>query len=293
MADNTSEVVANDSDVTRDAPGRGGPWMFVAFAVALTLAFAGPLVALARRSLGDDLTSHALLVPFISGYLIWLSRDRLARAGGAGWWLAIPLAIAGLALLGLATKPEDQLSARILAFVVLLWAGGFAFLGGPLMWAYAFPALFLVFMVPLPSGAVAALETFFQHTSAEVAFRFIDWSGTTVFREGLTFAMPGLTVFVGPECSGIRSSFALFMTSLLAGHLFLSSIWRRLALALFVIPLGIVRNAFRVFVLSMLSVHVDPWYIESPLHHRGGPIFFVLSLVPFFVFLWWLRRRER
>ena len=71
--------------------------------------------------------------------------------------------------------------------------------------------------------------------------------------------MAGLSVHVGPECSGIRSSFVLFITSLLAGHLFLRSGWNRLWLAVFVIPLGIVRNAFRVFVLSMLSVHVDPW----------------------------------
>ena len=139
---------------------------------------------------------------------------------------------------------------------------------------------------------MSGIERFFQYTSAELAFRFIDWSGTAVFREGLVFTMPGLSVSVAPECSGIRSSFVLFITSLLAGHLFLRSAWHRVLLALFVIPLGIVRNAFRVFVLSMLTVHVDPWYIDSPLHHRGGPIFFALSLVPFFLVLVWLRRRE-
>jgi hypothetical protein len=33
--------------------------------------------------------------------------------------------------------------------------------------------------------------------------------------------------------------------------------------------------------------------IDSPIHHRGGPIFFGLSLIPLFLFLLWLRRRER
>ena len=28
------------------------------------------------------------------------------------------------------------------------------------------------------------------------------------------------------------------------------------------------------------------------IHHRGGPIFFALSLIPLFGFLWWLRRGE-
>jgi len=33
--------------------------------------------------------------------------------------------------------------------------------------------------------------------------------------------------------------------------------------------------------------------IDSPIHHSGGPLFFVLSLVPFFLLLIWLRRSER
>jgi hypothetical protein len=32
--------------------------------------------------------------------------------------------------------------------------------------------------------------------------------------------------------------------------------------------------------------------INSPIHRRGGPVFFVASLIPLFVMLWWLRRRE-
>ena len=78
-----------------------------------------------------------------------------------------------------------------------------------------------------------------------------------------------------------------------AGHLFLRSPWKKTALALAVIPLGIIRNGFRIFTLGMLCVHVNPNIIDSPLHHRGGPIFFVLSLVPFFALLFLLRRSER
>jgi exosortase C (VPDSG-CTERM-specific) len=157
----------------------------------------------------------------------------------------------------------------------------------------AFPAFFLLFMVPLPSEIVAALETFFQHTSAGLAYRFIDFSGTPVLRQGLVFNLPRITLEVAQECSGIRSSFVLFILSLLAGNLFLRSNWKRLLLAVFVIPLGIVRNAFRVFVLAMLCVHVDTAYIDSPIHHQGGPLFFALSLVPFFTMLAWLRRSEK
>ena len=32
--------------------------------------------------------------------------------------------------------------------------------------------------------------------------------------------------------------------------------------------------------------------IDSPIHHRGGPVFFVLSLIPLFLLVVWLRRHE-
>jgi hypothetical protein len=32
--------------------------------------------------------------------------------------------------------------------------------------------------------------------------------------------------------------------------------------------------------------------IDSVIHHRGGPIFFALSLIPLFLLLIWLRRSE-
>ncbi len=263
------------------------------FATVLVLLWAGPLYRLASLSLRDGLASHTLLIPFISGYLLWQRSASIDKANGGVRWPALLLGLGGIALFAWKFKPEDQLSAHILSLCLLLWAGGFAIGGSRLMKACAFPAFFLVFMIPLPSGVVSALEAFFQHTSAELAFRFIDLSGTAVFREGLVFTMPRITIEVAPECSGIRSSFVLFILSLLAGNLFLGSNWKRLFLAFFVVPLGIVRNAFRVFVLAMLCVHVDTAYIHSPLHYQGGPLFFALSLVPFFGTLFLLGKSKR
>jgi exosortase/archaeosortase family protein len=97
---------------------------------------------------------------------------------------------------------------------------------------------------------------------------------------------------VAPECSGIRSTLVLFITSLVAGQLFLRSRWKRALFALAVIPLGIFRNAFRIVTIGELCIHVDPGFIDSPIHHRGGPIFFVISMVPFILLLYYLRKAE-
>ena len=72
--------------------------------------------------------------------------------------------------------------------------------------------------------------------------------------------------------------------------MFLRSPWKRAVLTLAVIPLAIIRNGFRILTISWLCVHVGPEMIDSPIHHRGGPIFFILSLIPFFALLFLLRR---
>jgi exosortase len=129
--------------------------------------------------------------------------------------------------------------------------------------------------------------------SAEAAALFFSIAGTPMVREGTVFELPGIAIQVARECSGIHSSWVLFITGLLASHLFLRTRWRKIVLVAFVIPLGILRNGFRIFVIGMLCVHIGPYMIGSMIHRQGGPFFFALSLVPLFLLLLWLRRRER
>ena len=97
---------------------------------------------------------------------------------------------------------------------------------------------------------------------------------------------------VARECSGIRSSWVLFITSVLASHTLLKSNWHRAIILLVIVPLGIVRNGFRILTIGLLCVHVSPEMVHSFIHKKGGPIFFALSLVPLFLLLWMLWRRE-
>src|SRR5438046_4466274 len=155
-----------------------------------------------------------------------------------------------------------------------------------------FPLFFLAFMIPLPEAAVDFLENASKQGSAEVANWLFLISGTPALRTGTVFQLPGITIMVAKECSGIRSSLVLVITSLLAANMFLRTTWRRALLVTAVIPLGLLRNGLRILVISLLCVHIGPEMINSPIHRRGGPIFFVSSLIPFFVLVWWLRRGE-
>jgi exosortase C (VPDSG-CTERM-specific) len=265
----------------------------------LTLLFAHPLVALMRLASENSLHSHVPLVPLIAGYL-WYAQPR--RPSGAcrssvtgtlGLSAIAVAALTGEVWFRAGLSGTDALALSTLAYLSFVAAGGFLFLGSGWMAAAAFPFAFLLFMVPLPDVAALWLETALVAASADVSALFFRLTGTPLFRDGLLLGLPGITLEVARECSGIRSTWVLLITSVIASRMFLDNPWRRLALVAFVIPLGIVRNALRILVIGLLAVHVGPHMVDTVIHHRGGPIFFALSLGPLFALLWWLRRGER
>jgi exosortase C (VPDSG-CTERM-specific) len=193
---------------------------------------------------------------------------------------------------GRAPGINDRLTLLTLSFLCCLAAGGFFFFGRAWMRAAAFPLAYLIFMVPMPDAMADALELASKSAAAEVANILFHFTGMPFFRSGPVFQLPNITIEVAQECSGIRSSWVLFITSILAANLFLKTPWRRFALVAFVIPLGILRNGFRILVIALLCVNIGPQMIHSLIHRRGGPLFFALSLIPFLLVLWWLRRGD-
>jgi exosortase C (VPDSG-CTERM-specific) len=276
-------------------------WSGACIAIVLVAAFAQPLLMLIRYAAGSQLYSYILLVPFISAYLLYVRRDQLPKNYGIDLPLAIVSLAGGLGVLVFtywlhfvkrAPADNDRLALLTLSFLCCLAAGGFFFFGRGWMRAAAFPLGFLIFMVPMPDAMADALETASKYASAEVANFLFHLSGTPFLRVGLIFQLPNITIEVAQECSGIRSSWVLFMTSILAANLFLKTPWRRFALVVFVIPLAILRNGFRILVIGLLCVHMGPQMIHSLIHRRGGPVFFVLALIPFFLVLWLLRKGD-
>jgi exosortase C (VPDSG-CTERM-specific) len=275
---------------------------FVLATVVLGLCFSVPLYDLIRFAVQSNLYSYILLIPFISLYLIRLKKHDLpldskpARKLAALFFAIGAMAMGGYWLIrhsGFKLSEEDGLTLIIFSFLSFFWCVCCLFWGRETLRAIAFPIGLLVFMVPLPVILQHWIETILQHGSAVMAAVFFKLSGATFMRDGLVFLLPGINIEVAPECSGIHSTLVLFITSLLAGYLFLRSPCNRTLLALAIIPLALLRNGFRVFTIGELCVHIGPEMIDSPIHHHGGPLFFILSLIPFFLLLITLKKSER
>lgn len=271
------------------------------FAVAaLSLAFSKSLYGLVKLALDTDLHSHVILVPFICIYFAWIKKGELPTTSTPRKALAIAPGLTAAALLvcywaaGSFEAAEDALALATLAYVLLIITAALFLYGPNILKKQCFSLWFLIFLVPMPLVIQAWLNTFLQYTSAEVAYQMVKSANISIFRPGpLTFELSTIELHVAPSCSGIRSSLVLLITSIVAGELFFQSKWKRWLLVFFIIPLAIVRNGFRIFTISYLCVNVGPHMIDHWIHHKGGPLFFGLSLIPFLALLYWLWKNKK
>ena len=86
---------------------------------------------------------------------------------------------------------------------------------------------------------------------------------------------------------------ALFITCLLAGHLYLRTPWKAALFALLALPLAILKNGIRIVALTLLSIHVDPRFLTGNLHHQGGFVFFLLTLLILWPVLMLLEKSDK
>ena len=252
------------------------------------------LVALILK---DETYSHIPFVPVVSAFFIFREYPTIFAQPARGWKISGAIVLAGTASLVLARlnpwhlSQSGQISLLVLGFV-LVWAGAFGiFFGEKAMRNASFPLLFLLFAIPIPAPLLSEIIVLLQRGSADavsVAFRII---GVPAVRHGFDFALPGVTIEVAEECSGIRSTLALVMTAVLAGHLWLRSFPRTLLLCIATVPISIAKNALRIAVLSWLAIYVDPQFLLGNIHHQyGGILFFGFGLLAMGIALILLQR---
>ncbi len=245
--------------------------------------------------------THISVIPFVTAYLIYKKRREIFADNSYAPALGCVIAcLGGFGLIAVSMPAlaqgwgKNDAHALTAAMTVMIIIGTFIMLFGKRAFrAAGFPMLFLIFMIPLPTAAEDWVIGTLQSGSAEFVGVLFPITGVPVLRNGTVFQLPGISIEVAPQCSGIRSSLALLITAVLAGHLYLKKNWSRVLLALVVIPVTMFKNAIRIVVLSLLGLYVNRGYLESSLHRDGGILFFILALMIMAPILIVLRRSER
>lgn len=247
-----------------------------------SLLFLKPAVALVRLSLSQEDASHLLIIPFLSAGVLYFDRHKICLSTDKMLGALFLFLAASVAMATQFGTRNSFLSLRLSGFILalaLLWVSGFAFLFGKTALRVArFPFLFLLLMVPIPTFILDRIISFLQVSSAWITGELFELLGVPVLREGLVFHLAKVNIEVAKECSGIRSSMALFILALLVAHFRLRSVWNKTLLVSIGLLMMIVKNGIRIATLTLLAVYVDPGFLFGRLHYQGGVLFFFLAL---------------
>jgi exosortase len=256
-----------------------------------------PLASLFALALRDQQYTHILLIlPVTLGLIFVHGRSpadpsRVGVAAGSGL-LFIALMMTVLLRWKGTFSGDVQLALSILALVVW-WMGSFLLCFGTRAFRGAlFPLCFLLWMVPLPQFVLDPMVRLLQHGSAASAYWLFEAVGMPVEQRGLLLHITDLTLEVAPECSSIRSSMMLLVTTMVVAQLLLRSFWRKAVVVAVAFPLSVAKNGLRIFALGVLTTKVDRSFLTGRLHRQGGVIFLVIALLGMFLVLWILRRSE-
>lgn len=266
--------------------------------IAVMMAFS-PLSELLGTAPRREYYSHIPLIPLISLFFLYQKRKEIVLSQEFGQRIGAVLIVLALFLYFWAMNWKEMMrlndaTALLTFFSLLFWAGGFILFYGLRSFRVAiFPILFLLFTVPIPEELMERVIYYLQVGSTEFTHLLFWMTGIPFVRDGFVFQLPGMSIEVAKQCSGIRSTLALVVTSFVAGELFLKTRWKKLVLVLCVFPITMFKNGLRIAVLSILGVYVDPRILGSELHRSGGIPFFALALVFMAPILFILMRTEK
>ena len=272
---------------------------FAVFSLSLVLFAFAPLRRVVVFSLhGNTDSSHIILIPFITAALLYSRRQMVFKNLQTSVFPAAVMFVAGAVLNYLGRTyaqglGESNYLGLMTGSIIVIWLSGFlAFYGTSAFKGGLFPLLFLCLAIPIPSRVFHETARFLQHGSAEMVSMLFSLTGTPTYRDNFVFTLPGLTIEVAEECSGIRSTLGIFIVTLLASNLLLKSNWKRAALLLIAIPISLFKNAVRIATLSLLAIHWDMGFITGRLHSEGGIVFMMIGLGLLYPFLALMIRAE-
>lgn len=247
------------------------PAVLAILTVVLYLPVILPLV---RQWLDDPNYRHGLLIPLISGYMLWSRREELARAdsgGGAALGYAIVAVAAALLVVGTAASEfftvRFSLPLMLIGYALVLRGAGF-------LRRALFPLLFLFMMIPLPYIIYYKISFPMQIMSARLSAGALELIRIPVIRRGNILILPNYELEVVAACSGLRSLMTMFTLALIFAAFSGLSMTRRIILIACALPAAILANTLRLVVTAVGAYSVSPAFAEGTLHQIAGFIVF-------------------
>jgi len=232
----------------------------------------------------DENYSFGLLLPLVSGYIIYLKWPQLRKASWEPSWFGLPIIFLALLLYIFGDLVAIVYFSPFSFFVLLI--GIILMLGGwEILRLLAFPLLLLFFIIPLPSLLVQLITFKLQIISSILATSILRLIGIPVIRTGNVIDLGIRQLQVVDACSGLRYILSLFSLGLIYCYFYQRRIWKMAILLIALFPASIVANALRVAAMGIF-----PSLQQGFLHGFSGWLIFLVCGA-FLVSINWLLNR--
>ena len=164
-----------------------------------------------------------------------------------------------------------------------------------------------IWCVPIPTSlstpVAKIIENASQHTARVMLQAMgtrVEWHGSSLYLSRPAPIVPPSysskstgRVMIDIDCSPLWWITILLVASFMGGNLYLRSLWRKLTLVAAVIPLVLLSDALRKFVVAEWLLHTDGAAVVFPLFRVAQPFFVVFSLLALMPFLISFRKSEK
>ncbi len=160
----------------------------------------------------DEEHSHIFLVPFVSGWLVWVRRGRLRLCVPRATWVGPLIVACGWLLHSVGDSYMIQSFWHLGAVAVVVGAV-LAVTGKDLLTRFIPAFVVLAFLGPVPGMLRQEIAIPLQAATAQVTQTVLDTIGVAVTRSGNVLSINGVDVAIAEACNGLRMVFALALVS--------------------------------------------------------------------------------
>lgn len=253
--------------------------------------FAPLYPGLVKEWLQHSDNSHAFLVPLISLYLLWQKKEAFKSAALKSSMWGGALFFFSMLAYGLSYGGGLAFPARI-AMVSSLFGLLWFCLGNACTKLFAFPVVFLLFMIPVPYSIMSLISMRLQLFVTTVSADLISSCSIPVYREGNMLYFTQTQLEVADACSGIRSLMSLTMLGLLLSYLSRPGWCRKTLLVAAAIPIAMLANIVRVAGTGILAHFYGDKVAKGFMHDLSGLLIFFFGFVLLFGLYYLVNRRR-
>ena len=223
--------------------------------------------------------SFAWYVPLFSLYVLWTERRQLVESAGRPDGLALVLLVPSLAL-GFLGVRGIQVRLEEVGLIGLLIALPWAVFGRATARRVAFPALFLLFCIPLATF-LDVVTVHLRLLASSAAFAVLKGCGADIVRQGTMVAASdgAFAIDVADPCSGLRSLFALMALTAAYAYFTQRTWFRRAVLFAASIPLAILGNVARIVTICLVASFASYEFATGFYHDYSGYVVFAVAIL--------------